>query len=410
MKVLFLNRSDTTGGAAVASVRLLDALIEQGMDANMLVLEKNGNNRHVHRLSLPKWQKGRSFLSERLEIFARNGFDRSKLFRVSTASYGVDISAHPLLEEADIVHLHWINQGFLSMDTIQRLAKTKRLFWSMHDCWPATGICHLPAECSRFESSCSHCPQINSKRPDDLSSKLFAQKQILNRNRIDYLAVSQWQADLLARSALLAHQSIQVLHNPIDLDLFSPKALPADLQPLFRNVRYPMMMVAARLDDRVKGLDLCIAFLEKAKSLYPDLMQQAKLILVGKLRDKSLLTRFPIAVHQLEQVRDLSQLVALYSASRLLLSCSRVETFGQTLSEAIACATPVLSFDSGGQSDIVIPAVNGYLAPACDTDRMASLLPLAFELSASAAARQRCRDTAYRFSSASIAQRLLSLY
>ncbi len=410
MKVLFLNRSDTTGGAAVASVRLLDALIEQGMDANMLVLEKNGNNRHVHRLSLPKWQKGRSFLSERLEIFARNGFDRSKLFRVSTASYGVDISDHPLLNEADIVHLHWINQGFLSMDTLQLIAVKKRLFWSMHDFWPATGICHLPAECHRFESSCAECPQINSRRAYDLSSKVFAQKQILNQNRIDYLAVSQWQADLLARSTLLAHQSIQVLHNPIDLDQFSPKALPADLQPIFRDVKYPMMMVAARLDDRVKGIDHCIAMLEKSKSMYPELMRQAKLILVGKLRDGSLLKRFPIAVHHFDRVRDISQLVALYSASRLLLSCSRVETFGQTLSEAIACATPVLSFDNGGQSDIVIPGVNGYLAPACNADRMASLLPLAFELSASEAGRQRCRETAHRFSSSTIARRLLSLY
>ena len=44
-----------------------------------------------------------------------------------------------------MIHLHWVNQGFLSLSDIKKLVNTgKPIVWTMHDLWPATAICHYP--------------------------------------------------------------------------------------------------------------------------------------------------------------------------------------------------------------------------------------------------------------------------
>ena len=124
----------------------------------MLVVKKGPEDERIASVAdtTPRrlWAKT-AFLLERLEIYLRNGRSRQHLFRVSTARWGCDITSHPWVREADILHLHWINQGFLSLTTLKKLAALgKPVFSTLHDLWAATGICHLPLELGR-ERSCS---------------------------------------------------------------------------------------------------------------------------------------------------------------------------------------------------------------------------------------------------------------
>ena len=116
----------------------------------MLVVKKGPEDERIASVAdtTPRrlWAKT-AFLLERLEIYLRNGRSRQHLFRVSTARWGCDIASHPWVREADILHLHWINQGFLSLTTLKKLAALgKPVFSTLHDLWAATGICHLPLE------------------------------------------------------------------------------------------------------------------------------------------------------------------------------------------------------------------------------------------------------------------------
>ena len=144
------------------------------------------------------WAKA-AFLLERLDIYLRNGRSRQQLFRVSTAKWGCDISTHPWVEQADIIHLHWINQGFLSLSTLRKLAKLgKPIFSTLHDLWAATGICHLPLEmsptgatvCPRYRAGCGYCPLLRSNQEHDLSRTIFEQKRFLAHPPFRYIAVS----------------------------------------------------------------------------------------------------------------------------------------------------------------------------------------------------------------------------
>ena len=101
-KVIFLSRSDLRGGAAIVTYRLMLAMRDIGVDARMLVCEKLRDSPYVDYCS-PKWRIQYSFLMERLEVFIRNGLDRSTLFKVDPATEGLPVWKHPWVREADSI-------------------------------------------------------------------------------------------------------------------------------------------------------------------------------------------------------------------------------------------------------------------------------------------------------------------
>ena len=131
MKVVLINRSDTVGGAAVVTVRLMHALRHAGVDARMLVVDRRGTDANV-ALAGNKLKRAAAFYTERLGILARNGFRRDTLFQIDTADCGIDLAGHPWVREADVVALNWINQGMLSGKGIKRIsALGKPIVWTM---------------------------------------------------------------------------------------------------------------------------------------------------------------------------------------------------------------------------------------------------------------------------------------
>ena len=160
MKILILNTSERTGGAAVAANRLMKALINNGVKAKMLVREKETDTLTV--AELPKSPMKRwNFLWERLVVFCHLHFSKKHLFEVDIANAGTDITKLREFKEADIIHLHWINQGMLSLSNIRKILRSgKPVVWTMHDIWPATAICHLTLGCSNFRTACKNCKYL----------------------------------------------------------------------------------------------------------------------------------------------------------------------------------------------------------------------------------------------------------
>ena len=139
MRVLILNTSEKTGGAAVAANRLMDALNNNGVKAKMLVRDKETDNISVVGLSQSLIQQWR-FLWERLVIFFHLHCTRKHLFEIDIANIGTDITKMREFKEADVIHIHWINQGFISLNVIRKILDSgKPVVWTMHDIWPATG-------------------------------------------------------------------------------------------------------------------------------------------------------------------------------------------------------------------------------------------------------------------------------
>ena len=363
MKVLIVSTSDASGGASVAAVRLAEALNNNGVEARMLVRERLTDRLFVELLP-GRWRQKWNFLWERMRIFASNMFSRRNLFTVSIANAGQDITRTRAFREADIIHLHWVNQGMLSLDGIAKILRSgKPVVWTMHDMWQLTAICHYAHECRRFTAQCGNCPFLRFPHEGDLSRKVFRKKQeILSGTDIRFVAVSKWLQGEARQSTLLAGHDIRVVPNVLSLTRF--RLFPRDDSRRRLGIRqkYVVMFGAARIDNEIKGF----SFLRSAlgyivdKGLLPK--EEICLLLFGGIKDEAVLRDFPVQYIYKGYVKGDDTLSMMYSAASCVVSSSLYETFGQTLIEALACGCLPVTFDNSGQTDIVRHRENGYLA------------------------------------------------
>lgn len=389
MKVVILNTSDATGGAAIVSYRLMEALCRRGLDARMLVVNRTHSADERVDVAGTVEQKRWAFLGERLRIWAVNGFSKKNLFKVSTADRGVDVLSHPWVKAADVVCLNWINQGMMSLRDVARLGRMgKKIVWTMHDMWCCTGICHHAYDCTRYEDSCGNCPFLRYPYRRDLSYRTWkAKKAVLDATDIHFVAVSHWLADCCRRSSLLAGRPLSVIHNALPVEQFDWHRSPS--APAGKCV---VAMGAARLDDPVKGFDLLIKATEVVAEKYPDDARRIELLLFGNIRDNNLFDQIKLSYRWLGQV-GVDRIPEIYRESDVVLSTSHYETLPTTLIEGQAAGCLAVAFDHGGQTDIVRGENEGRLADYPDVDSLARCI---VEASRMKADRQALHEAAVR--------------
>ena len=133
MQILIVNTSDIHGGAAIAAFRLMNALNANGESAEMLVRDKFSDNENVIQVG-GKLKNKFNFYRERGQIYLKNRFSRENLFDVSIANTGVSITQLPEFKKADIIHLHWMNQGMLLIDEIGKILARAKIVWTCTIC------------------------------------------------------------------------------------------------------------------------------------------------------------------------------------------------------------------------------------------------------------------------------------
>lgn len=354
MKVTIINRSDTTGGAAIVMMRLMEALRAEGVDARMLVAEKLSDSPFVAQITDRARLKA-SFLAERLDIFLHNGLSRDTLFKIDTGKFGLSLSSHPLVKDADIVCLGWFNQGFLSIDEIKKIKG--KLVWTMHDMWPCTGICHHAFDCTKFKSECMSCPLLPEfiRGKHDISNSTFRSKlSLYSSKKINFVAVSNWLAGRCRESALLHDADVEVIPNPFPLP-HSP-LVHKDKEEGTIN----LLFGAARLDDPVKGFPTLVETTRILKNDYPELSGKIKLTTYGNIKNPVLLDEIAIPHVHLGRVSP-DRLQDIYLNADIVVSTSHFETLPGTLVEGQAYGALPIAFLHGGQADIIDPDITGIL-------------------------------------------------
>lgn len=354
MKIVLINKSDRTGGAAVVTQRLMHALRNEGVDARMLVVEKLTESPHIS-LAASHQRAALPFIAERLKIFLSNGFSRQNLFKADTASDGLALWRHPWVKEADAVCLNWVNQGMLSLRGIRNIAKLgKPIVWTMHDMWNATGVCHHAGECPEYGNYCRHCPLICG----DKANAVWKNKQQLYKEAgIHFVAVSNWLAKRCRQSDLMRNVNISVIPNAFPLDEFKQRAPYEYPEPI------RIVMGAARLDDPIKGLPILIEACKRVKEADAQLAERLEVVTFGGIRNSELLKQISIRHTHLGVISDVEQVKEVYRRSHIVISTSLYETLPGTLIEGQAQGCLAVAFDSGGQSDIIDHKITGYLAP-----------------------------------------------
>ena len=362
MKIAIINKSDSTGGAAMVSFRLMEALRKTGADARMVVTEKLTDSPYVREVG-PGWRRQYSFLAERLKIFIENGFNRSTLFKIDTASDGLDLLAVPEVRDADVVMLNWVNQGLLSLRGVERIARAgKKIIWTMHDMWCFTGVCHHSGECCRFEEVCYPCPLLKNAIDKHLASRVQKRKsKVYGVSGIAFVAVSNWLADRGERSSLFGGIRPTVIPNafPFDNKEYKPRKIE---NKGAENREFRFLFGAARLDDTVKGLPILIEVTRILKELWPEKASRMRLVTFGEAKDPNALHGISIAHTHLGHIAGREALKKVYEDADCVVSTSLYETLPGTLVEGQAFGAIPVAFARGGQPDIIDHLSTGYLA------------------------------------------------
>lgn len=364
MRVLIINTSERIGGAAIAANRLMDALRNNGIQAKMLVRDKQTDNITVTGLKKSLWSIWQ-FVWERIVIWKANHFKQHNLFAVDIANTGTDITTYPEFKEADIIHLHWVNQGMLSLKDLKKILQSgKPIVWTMHDMWPCTGICHHARECDNYHKECHHCPYLyNGGAKKDLSHQTFKKKKELYQlSPITFITCSQWLKERAGQSALLEQHPIVHIPNPIKTNLFTPRnKVEARQKCNLPTDKKLILFGSVKITDKRKGIDY---FIESCKILaekHPELVNNLGVAVYGK-ESEQLKSLVPFQVYALDYISNEKELVNVYNAVDLYVTPSLEENLPNTIMEAMACGIPCVGFNVGGIPEMIDHLHNGYVA------------------------------------------------
>lgn len=411
MRVLIVNTSEKTGGAAIAAARLRDALISNGVKAKMLVCQKESDNLSVVGLR-PKWKTKLNFLIERFLIWANNGFTRKHLFDIDTATHGTDITSLPEYKEADVIHLHWINQGMLSLSIIRKMIKSgKPIVWTMHDMWPFTGICHHARTCQNFMTCCHDCDLLSHPKAHDLSEKVMKRKErIFKRSNIYFIGCSRWLADEAKKSNLLHNLNITDIPNPLNTRVFKPsdktEARKENMLPLDKTL---ILFSAFKTTTPAKGIKYFIETCHLYNQLHPEMHDKIGIIAVGK-EAETISAEFPYPVYSMGYVSDERKMISIYNACDVFFMPSLQENLPNTIAEAMACGIPCIASNVGGIPQMIHHLENGYLARLKDTKDMANGLEWFFQCDRNAVGKTARSFAVDQYAEQNVALRYLDIY
>ncbi|QJW91093.1 glycosyltransferase [Spirosoma taeanense] len=427
MRVTHLSTYHLAGGAAVAATRLHRALNRQGhfadsVESILLVgtaarQEKHQPEESVTYLAnnfLAEQTAFGRFVAERLSFlpFER---DPSVRFQFSPATFGTNLNFHPIIQQTDILHLHWINQGFLALDGLQALfALGKPVVWTLHDQWAFTGGCHYSHGCDHFRSHCRQCPYLKKPGEQDLSYRIFERKKRMFANApVHFVSPSQWLSDEGQRSALLREFPFSTIPNTLDQNLFQPidreqASARFDL-PTGTAVRpFRILFGSANVTDPRKGFRYFAEALQQLHQQQPDLT--AEVLVFGKGRSY-LFNELPYPVRHLGQLSDEADIVAAYNAADALVVPSLEDNLPNTIVESLACGTPVVGFRTGGIPELIEHQQNGFLAAVGSAEELAAGLDYVLTHPSPGTLRQNARQSAeLRFSEEVVTVQYLDLY
>ena len=413
MRVLIVNTSERTGGAAMAANRLMDALNNSGVKAKMLVRDKDTDTLTVVGVNAPlraRWH----FIRERMSILSKLHFNKKNLFKIDIANAGFDITRLREFQEADIIHLSWINQGFLSLSDIKKIvASGKPIVWTMHDAWPATAICHYTKGCKAFMTMCRNCRLLPGHgSANDLANKVWKRKKHIYDNAlISFVTCSRWLEKQVAQSALIGKHPLTNIPNPIDTHIFKP----GDKQKARQSVGLPqdrriILFVSQRVTDERKGMEFLIEALEKLVNTYPEMKDDTRVAILGghaeEMQDK-----LPLPVYPLGYVNDESKIVEVYRSADVFVLPSLEDNLPNTIMEAMACGVPCVGFRTGGIPEEIDHLKTGYVAEYRQVeDLMKGIHWVLAESDREMLAQQAVKKVVTNYSQAGVALRYIEVY
>jgi glycosyltransferase involved in cell wall biosynthesis len=374
MKVLHVNFSDQ-GGAGIAARRGHLALLASGLNSKMLVAKKTTNYPEIYELNNPLLRRLWRFIQLKYEqILKRNIYKGDRGIRCSNHLPGF-ISNEIRRFNPDIVHLHWINAGMMSIEEIQRI--NVPVVWTLHDLWPINGCCHC-AGSMMDEVMAGYYPSHFEDIDDSgYSKKIGSRYRNSLKCKPDGIVVLCRKFQLaVVNASWLPNKNLVRIPNCLDFLIFYPvkSKVPHRRQFGLPEDKVLLLFGAATLHARHKGMDLLMGALE---ILDRKLAEKCCLVVVGGEAGVSEVGGMKcLSLGSISTEEDMAK---IYQACDVFLCPSREDNFPNTVAEASSCGLPTVAFDTGGLADMIDHLKTGYLAQPFSIDSYSKGVALTIE-------------------------------
>lgn len=249
----------------------------------------------------------------------------------------------------DIIHLHNIHGYYVNIEILFKYLKEHpeiKKIWTLHDCWAFTGHCayYTYAKCNKWQTCCNgYCPN-KKEYPKTIFSKVESN---FNRKRKIFCGVenmilitpSKWLKKEVEKSYLKLYQT-EVIHNGVDINVF--KYTESNIKERYDIKNKKVILGVASVWDKRKGLDI---FIELSKQLD----NEYQIVLIGL--NKKQIKNLPNNIIGITRTENVEELVKWYSAAEVFFNPTLEDNYPTVNLEAIACKTPVVTFNTGGSPE-----------------------------------------------------------
>lgn len=251
----------------------------------------------------------------------------------------------------DVIHLHNLHDSFINLFVLFAYIKKNNIpvVWTLHDCWAFTGRCpHFQlTSCDKWQTGCNACEYSKSLYPKSLidnSEFMWRKKRkwFTGVGNMTIITPSEWLAGLV-RQSFLKEYPVRVINNGIDLSVFRPTECDYRKQYGIPEDKYIVLGVAFDWGER-KGLDV---FIELSRRLGNDY----QIVLVGT--DDTIDRMLPESIISIHRTANQQELAKIYSAADLFVNPTREDNYPTVNMEALACGTPVITFNTGGSPEMI---------------------------------------------------------
>jgi len=344
MKILQINTTANTGSTGRIAEDLGRCIIEQDGQSYIAY----GRTKQKSASSLIKIGNNSDIQFHGLHslLFDMHGF--------GSASATKKFVQHLEENTPDIIHLHNLHGYYLNIRVLFNYLERLNIpvVWTLHDCWPFTGHCSYFdfVGCDRWITGCYACPNRKGYPKSlfiDRSVSNYQKKKELfcNLKRMAIVTPSNWLA-CHVRTSFLGAYPVQVIHNGVDLERFKPVESSA-IRKKYGVDGCAVVLGVASIWDKRKGFD---DFLQ----LRALLDGKTRIVLLGLNQEQ--IERLPEGIIGIRRTENIEELVALYSVADVFVNPTWVDNFPTTNIEALACGTPVVTYNTGGSPEAVSDA------------------------------------------------------
>lgn len=399
--MLHLAAGGLSRGASRGALWLHQGLLAQGVESQFLTTDPQPLDTGLHSVLPGRQGQLQLTLLKQLDRLPLRAYRFDRRATLSPGWIGLPVQALPGYREADLIHLHWINDGLLDLRSLQRCSKP--IVWTVRDLWPTTGLCHYPQGCERQAAGCGCCPLLPGPHwpwPDPSHRGYRRKLHALVQAPITYVGISPWVQRQLQASPITAGRPVEMIWNCIDEERFQPLNKSEARQALGLDSEQGSVVLAelrSPASEPWKGFQHLLTIL-------PDLRGHGiRLWLFGAV-PPDLEGVLPSDVRLFGRINDDAKLRCLYAAADLFVCPTLEEAFGKTMAEAMACGTPVLAFACSAPADLVEPGLTGALVQPGEASQLLGelqrLLPRAAQLAPACAERARQRFSTRQAASA----------